>query len=133
MIELIKGQLPYDMYFTFAVQEEVGLRGAKTAAFTVEPDFALVLEATTAADILDVPLSKQVCNVGYGTVVSFMDRSTIYDKEMYSLAFDCAKEIGCKIQKHISEVRDRHITSWSPNLVTSYNKSIWMNSIKYLF
>lgn len=98
LIELIKGQLPYDMYFTFAVQEEVGLRGAKTAAFTVEPDFALVLEATTAADILDVPLSKQVCNVGQGTVVSFMDRSTIYDKEMYSLAFDCAKEIGSKIQ-----------------------------------
>lgn len=98
MIEMLKQDLPYDMYFTFAVQEEVGLRGAKTAAFTVDPDFAIVLEATTAADILDVPLSKQVCNVGNGTVVSFMDRSTIYDKEMYNLAFECAKEIGSKIQ-----------------------------------
>lgn len=98
LIQMIKSELPYDMHFTFVVQEEVGLRGAKVATYTVEPDFALVLESTTAADIPDVAKQKQVCNVGYGTVVSFMDRSTIYDKQMYNMAFECAKELNSKIQ-----------------------------------
>ena len=42
------------MYFIFVVQEEVGLRGARPAAFTVNPDFALVIESTTAADVAEV-------------------------------------------------------------------------------
>lgn len=38
----------YDFYAVFSVQEEVGLRGAKAAAYTVAPDAAIVLEGTTA-------------------------------------------------------------------------------------
>ena len=76
LIELIKSELDYDAYFTFAVQEEVGLRGAKVAAYTVNPDYAIVVETTTAADIPEVDSSKQVCNLGKGAVISFMDRRT---------------------------------------------------------
>lgn len=98
MIELIKSQLEYDCTFTFVVQEEVGLRGAKTAAYTVDPDYAIVLESTTASDIHGCEDSKAVCHVGEGVVVSFMDRSTIYDKEMFKEAFKAAKDIGVKAQ-----------------------------------
>lgn len=48
---MINSELPYDLYFTFTVQEEIGLRGAKTAAYTVNPDIAIAVETTTAADI----------------------------------------------------------------------------------
>ena len=98
MIEMIKSDLPYDMYFTFVVQEEVGLRGAKVASYTVNPDFAIVLESTTAADIPDVPSSKQVCNVGKGAVVGYMDRATIYDRQMIEKCKEIAESKKYKLQ-----------------------------------
>lgn len=92
MIEMINSQLEYDTYFSFVVQEEVGLRGAKCAAFTVEPDFAIVAESTTAADIPNVPDEKKVCYVGNGAVISFMDRRTIYGKHLVLQAMECADD-----------------------------------------
>ena len=86
------------MYFVFAVQEEVGLRGARCAAYSVAPDFAIVAEATTAADVGGVPEDKQVCKVGGGAVISFMDNATIYDKGMYDLAFELAKQKNIPLQ-----------------------------------
>ena len=62
------------------------------------PDFALVLETTTAADIPEIDPSKQVCCLGEGAVISVMDRRTIYDKELVRIAFSAADEIGVKAQ-----------------------------------
>ena len=98
LIELIKRELEYDMDFAFVVQEEVGLRGAKVAAYTVDPEFALVIETTTAADVPEIDENKQVCNLSDGAVISVMDRRTIYDKEMIALAFDCAAKSKIKAQ-----------------------------------
>ncbi len=98
LIEMIKSKLPYDMYFSFAVQEEVGLRGAKAVAYTVEPDSAIVVESTTAADVPFADGEKKVCCMGKGAVVSFMDRATIYDKEYYRLAINAANQSGVKVQ-----------------------------------
>ena len=98
LIGLIREELPYDAYFTFTVQEEIGLRGARTAAFSVAPDFAIVCEATTASDIEGVSGGSTVCKVGEGAVVSFMDRSTMYDRELYNEAFHIGKEKNIKCQ-----------------------------------
>lgn len=98
MIELIKSELEYDADFSFSVQEEIGTRGAQTAAFSVRPDYAIVLETTTAADIPGVEGEKRVCALGEGAVVGFMDRSTIYDSVLYELAFKKAEENSIKIQ-----------------------------------
>ncbi len=98
LIEMLRRPLAYDMYFSFVVQEEIGLRGAKAAAYTVVPDYAIVVEATTAADVPYAEGEKRVCCVGQGAVVSFMDRSTLYDKEFYRIAMACAKEQGVKAQ-----------------------------------
>lgn len=98
LIELIKSELEYDMDFAFVVQEEVGLRGAKVAAYTVDSEFALVIETTTAADVPEIDENKQVCNLSDGAVISVMDRRTIYDKEMIALAFDCAEKSNIKAQ-----------------------------------
>ena len=86
LISLLMADSDYDFYATFSVQEEVGLRGAKAVAFTVEPDSAIVLEATTAADIAGVEASKRVCLLGEGPAVSFMDRATVYDRDYYNAA-----------------------------------------------
>jgi endoglucanase len=65
---------------------------------TVNPEFAIVVETTTAADIPEIESGKQVCNLGKGAVVSVMDRSTIYDKEMVKLAFDIASDNNISAQ-----------------------------------
>lgn len=98
LIDMLKCNLKYDMYFVFAVQEETGLNGSRTAAFAVEPDAAIVLESTTAADVAGVDRENQVCNVGGGAVISFMDRHTIYDRGYYRMAFQAAKKAGVKCQ-----------------------------------
>lgn len=98
MIELIKSDLEYDTYFCFNVQEEVGLRGAACTSYQVQSDISVVLEATTAADLCGVSGGEQCCVLGNGPVVSFMDGRTVYDKTLYSLAFETAKENNVKIQ-----------------------------------
>ena len=98
LTELIKSELEYDMYFSFVVQEEVGLRGSRTAAFTVDPDCAIVIEATTASDVPFAENEKRVCSAGGGAVITFMDRATIYDREYYNIGMECAKELGVKAQ-----------------------------------
>ena len=108
LIDLIRQDLDYDMTFVFCVQEEVGLRGAKTAAYSVDPQAAIVVESTTAADIPTVNETKQVCHVGNGPVISFMDRATIYDKDFYKLAFALAKshDIPCQAKEAVAGGND---------------------------
>ncbi|HNX64614.1 MAG TPA: M42 family peptidase [Oscillospiraceae bacterium] len=98
MIDLINGEISYDTTFVFTAQEEIGTRGSKAAAFSVAPDFAIVLETTTAADIPVASGEKRVCALKKGAVVSYMDRGTIYDKELYNLAFKTAEENNIPIQ-----------------------------------
>ncbi len=98
LIEIIKQEIEYDMYFTFVVQEEVGLRGAKTASYTVNPDSAIVVEATTACDVAQTNEDKKVCKLSEGSVISFMDRATIYDKEYVNLALEVAKNNNVAVQ-----------------------------------
>lgn len=86
LISLLREDSEYDFYATFTVQEEVGSRGAATAAFAVEPDYCLCLESTTASDIEGVSGARRVCELGQGPVISFMDRGTLYDRELFDLA-----------------------------------------------
>ncbi len=94
LIKLLQTDTEYDFCATFTVQEEVGCRGAKTAAFTVSPDCAIVLEATTAADIHGVADESRVCVCSGGPAISFMDRSTLYDRRLYNAAMS----LGIKCQ-----------------------------------
>lgn len=98
LLDLLERYFEYDLHFAFTVQEEVGLRGAKTATHQINPDFAIVLETTTACDIPDVSGEKQVCQLKNGVVISHMDGRTIYDKQLYALAFETAKNLKIKAQ-----------------------------------
>lgn len=98
MMDMINGDPEYDAWYAFTVQEEIGTRGARAAAFTVAPDIAIVLETTTACDIAGVSGNKKVCELGKGAVVSYMDRSTVYDRRLYSLAFETANANGIAVQ-----------------------------------
>ncbi|MDE7399130.1 MAG: M42 family peptidase [Oscillospiraceae bacterium] len=98
MMEMINSEPEYDAWYAFTVQEEIGTRGAKAATFTIAPDIAIVLETTTACDIAGVSGAKMVCELGSGAVVSYMDRSTIYDRKLYALAVETAQKCGIPAQ-----------------------------------
>lgn len=98
MLTMLGEGLPYDAWFVFTVQEEIGTRGAACAAHSLSPDIGVILETTTACDIADVDGEKTVCKLGDGVVVSFMDKSTIYDRGLYKLARETADKIGAKNQ-----------------------------------
>lgn len=98
LLEIVKSEIEYDLWFSFSVQEEVGLRGAGAAAYNIKPDYALVAETTTAADLPSVSEDKKVCLLGEGATVSFMDNSTVYNHQLFKRAFEIAKEKGIKAQ-----------------------------------
>lgn len=108
LLEILKKPLEYDIDAAFLVQEEVGLRGARAAAFSIAPEAAIVIEATTAADIAGVPENKKVCFLGRGPVISFMDGRTVYDKGLYDIAFKtaCEKEIPCQAKLAVAGGND---------------------------
>ena len=94
LLTLLKEDLPMDVVFVFTAQEEVGTRGAFGAAFSVTPELAVAVEGTTAADLPGVPPQRQVCTVGQGPAISFMDRGSIGDKELFRRLRDLADGLG---------------------------------------
>lgn len=98
LVQMIKSDLEYDTWFSFNTCEEIGCDGAKEVAHRLKPDIAVVIETTTAGDVLGVPKSKCACEVGKGAVVSLMDRGAIYDKKLVELAVATAEEKGIKWQ-----------------------------------
>ncbi|MBR3848746.1 MAG: M42 family metallopeptidase [Oscillospiraceae bacterium] len=104
MMKLMAEELLYDTYFAFTVQEEAGLRGATTAAYSVAPDYALVIEATTASDIPLCEGASRVCSLGNGAVIGCADRGTIYDKKLFAALRDIAEkeEIPWQIKSRIA-------------------------------
>jgi endoglucanase len=79
----------------FTVQEEVGLRGAKVAAYSTRPNAALVLECTPA---YDMPNEKDVSpNVAMGKVY-VMDSRTIQDPRLVGHLMSTATDRGIPFQ-----------------------------------
>ena len=98
LIELIKKQLKYDTYFCFTAQEEVGLRGARLAAYRIKPDIAFVIEATSCSDVHGCKPHETVTRMGGGAAVSFMDRTTIVDDMLWKKIFEMAKTANIPVQ-----------------------------------
>ncbi len=83
LLSIATEQPERDIWLSFSVQEEVGLRGAKTVAEAVRPEIAVAIDATTAADVAGSSDKTCVCRVGGGPVISFADGATLYDQELY--------------------------------------------------
>ena len=92
MLRLLENEFDADLTCAFVTQEEVGLRGAMGAAFASDADTAIVLEGTTAGDMGAVPEAQKVCEAGKGVVISFMDRASIANRQLYRELIDLAEE-----------------------------------------
>jgi endoglucanase len=94
LLKLLEDKPFYDTWFAFTVQEEVGLRGARTAAYALKPDMALIVEGTTGADRPGLKNAERVCAPGEGVVLSYMDGAAVYDRELFEKMRNIADREG---------------------------------------
>ena len=90
-----------DLYFVFSSQEEVGCRGAKTAAWAIDPDYGIAVDVCGTDD---KPGSKHAVSAlcGKGAAVNVMDHSVICHPEMVKKLVSLAEEKGIPVQKSVS-------------------------------
>ncbi len=98
LIETLKGNYSFPLYGVFTVQEEVGLRGARVAAYQVQPDIALVLEGTTASDVPGIEPHQHATSVGKGPALTVMDRSVIPHPPLVGQLMELAEKHGIPYQ-----------------------------------
>jgi putative aminopeptidase FrvX len=99
LIALIEnGPYPFDFYPVFTTMEEVGLRGARVAAFSVMPDAAFALEGTICDDGPKEQDISPTTQVGKGPAISPMDRSVIADRRLLKLLIETAEAEGIPYQ-----------------------------------
>ncbi|MBQ8345081.1 MAG: M42 family metallopeptidase [Clostridia bacterium] len=88
-----------DVYYVFSVQEEVGCRGSKTAAFGLAPDYALCFDVTGTGDTPSA--SPMACSVGGGAAVKLKDSSVICHEAVVARLIELAKEKKIAYQREI--------------------------------
>lgn len=89
-----------DLYFTFSVQEEVGTRGAKTAAWAIDPDYGIAVDVTGADDEPgSTHMASALC--GMGAAVKVMDRSLISSPALVEKLMTLAAERGIPAQRDV--------------------------------
>jgi endoglucanase len=100
--ELKDQEVPHDIYGVFTVQEEVGLRGAISAAHHVNPDFGFGLDVTIAFDTPSANPQEMVTELGSGTAIKIMDGSTICDYRMV---------------RYMKQIADQNNIKWQPEVL----------------
>ncbi|MEZ5031943.1 MAG: M42 family metallopeptidase [Saprospiraceae bacterium] len=102
VLKALKGkELPYDLHAVFTVQEEIGLRGAISAAHRINPDFGIVLDTTIAFDVPGAQPQEMVTKLGKGTAIKILDGMTICDPRMVDYLRDQADAAGITWQSEI--------------------------------
>ncbi len=101
LIQLMKRlkRCPYDLYYVFTVQEEIGLHGAKTATYHIDPDWGIAIDTTNTHDAGDEPL---VC-LGNGPVITYMDSEVISNSCINDWLEKAARVKKINMQKKVEE------------------------------
>ena len=79
--QIVKDKLDHacEIHCVFTVQEEVGLRGAITSSYTVQPDIGIGIDTTLCVDTPGVPEDQRCTRQGEGAALTVMDGASIGD------------------------------------------------------
>jgi tetrahedral aminopeptidase len=80
---------PHEVYFVFSVQEEVGLRGARTGAYSLDPEIGVAIDITAAADTPEAP--KMAMKLGAGPCIKVKDSGMLSHPGVKNLLIDAAE------------------------------------------
>lgn len=90
-----------DLYFVFTVQEEVGLRGAKTSAYRIDPDIGIAIDVTGSGD---TPKAKTFAvGLNKGTAIKVKDNSIITHPKLRQIMIDVAEKNDIPYQLEVLE------------------------------
>jgi endoglucanase len=89
---------PNAAYAVGTVQEEVGLRGAKTSAFSINPDVGIVLEVDIAGDVPGIKPEETDVKMGGGPTLLVYDSRMIPNLKLRDLVIDTAEELEIPLQ-----------------------------------
>ncbi|MBI3161270.1 MAG: M42 family metallopeptidase [Chloroflexi bacterium] len=93
------GSTPHDLYFVFTTQEEVGTRGAGTAAFGIDPDIGIAVDVTPTGD---TPASlKMTMELGKGPCVKFRDAGMLSDPRIIDWMIQTAEKAKIPHQREV--------------------------------
>lgn len=82
----------YDVFVVFTVQEEIGIRGAITSSYDVQPDIGIAIDVTLAVDTPGVPDDDQITSLGGGAAIKIMDSSLVSDKDLVDEFIEIAEK-----------------------------------------
>lgn len=97
--KLASAELDADVYYVFAVQEEVGCRGSKTATFAIAPTESICVDVTGTGDTPGA--APMACALGKGAAIKIKDASVICHEEVVKTLDAIAKENGIPTQKEV--------------------------------
>lgn len=89
---------PNVFYGVATVQEEVGLRGATTSAYAIQPDIGFALDVSIAGDTPGMKPNEATAQLGKGPVVMLYDASMVPHVGLRNFVIDVAKEEGIPLQ-----------------------------------
>ena len=103
MIEVIKQvkNTPHELVFVFSAQEEVGSRGAQTAAYALEPDLAIAIDVTPASTLLGVEMQV---TLGGGPAIKVRDVGMMADPRVVDWMATGAKKAGLPYQLEVLDI-----------------------------
>ncbi|WP_420593753.1 M42 family metallopeptidase [Deinococcus sp.] len=101
VLRQLEGPPRHDVYAVFSTQEEVGLRGAVTAAYSVEPTIGIGLDVTLAVDTPGVEADEAVTRLGEGIGIKVYDSSMVSTRSLVDEFADLAEREGIRYQLEV--------------------------------
>lgn len=92
---------PNTLYFVFSTQEEVGVRGATTAAYSLEPDIGIAVDVTVSADTPKGP--KMEVSLGKGPAIKVRDSGMLSDPRLVEWMVSTADKANLPYQIEVLE------------------------------
>jgi endoglucanase len=89
------------IYAVATSQEEVGIRGAMTAAHRIEPDLGVAIDVTLACDVPGAKPDEQVSKLGGGVAIKVHDSSSISHPKLVRAMRDIAREREIPFQMEV--------------------------------
>ncbi len=89
----------HDVYFVFSVQEEVGLRGAMTSAYGIQPDLGISVDVTGTGDTPEA--RTMAVSLGEGPAVKVKDGGMLAHPVVKDLLVETAEELGIPYQLEV--------------------------------
>jgi endoglucanase len=94
---------PHQLYFVFSTQEEVGVRGATTAAFGIDPDLGLAVDVTGTGDTPRRTKVRMDVSLGKGPAIKVRDGGMLADRRVVDWMVKGAEQLSLPYQMEILE------------------------------